>query len=148
VVVLGTAGVLFRGPPGAGKSSLALALMARSRLAGRLGVLVADDRVALSAEGGRLVARAPATIAGLAELSGRGILQIDHEPAAVVSLVVDLAPFDAVERMPEPSSACARINGVDIRRQVAPARSMETACLLVETALSGAQMVADRAVLP
>ena len=53
-VALDGAGVLLRGPSGSGKSDLALRLIDGGAR------LVADDQVALSAEAGRLVARAPA----------------------------------------------------------------------------------------
>ncbi len=135
-IVLGTAGVLIRGPSGAGKSSLAHALVAEARAAGRLGCFVADDRVALSQRGGRLVARAPGAIAGLAELAGRGIVPVDHEPAAVVRLVVDLLPEGGVERMPGAGSTEARIEGVALARQAVPARRIEAARLLVAAALA------------
>ncbi len=42
---------------------------------------------------------APA-LAGLIEVRGAGIFRLDHEPCAVVGLVVDLAATDA-QRLPE-----------------------------------------------
>ena len=45
-IVIGETGVLIRGRSGSGKSSLALALVARVRLAGGFAAFVADDRVA------------------------------------------------------------------------------------------------------
>jgi serine kinase of HPr protein (carbohydrate metabolism regulator) len=89
-VVVGDRGVLVRGASGAGKSSLALALVAAF---GARAVLVADDRVALSAAGGRLVATAPAAIAGAMEVRGLGIIAAPHLSPAVIDLVVDLVPL-------------------------------------------------------
>ena len=54
-IVIGETGVLIRGRSGSGKSSLALALVARVRLAGGFAAFVADDRVALAPAGGRSV---------------------------------------------------------------------------------------------
>ncbi len=48
--------------------------------------------------------RPAASLAGLVEVRGVGIRRLDHEPVAVVGLVVDLAAEDA-ERLPEPAEA-------------------------------------------
>ncbi len=61
--------------------------------------LVADDRVELSAAHGRLLARPPPALAGMIEVRGLGIRRLDHEPVAVVGLVIDLASPEA-ERLP------------------------------------------------
>ncbi|HUG61538.1 MAG TPA: HPr kinase/phosphatase C-terminal domain-containing protein [Methylomirabilota bacterium] len=135
-VVIGTAGVLIRGPSGSGKSTLAHALIADARRSGRLGAFVSDDRVALSAAGGRLLARAPDAIAGLAELAGRGIVAVDHEAAAAIALVVDIVPAGSLARMPEEASTAESVEGVTLPRQAVEARSIEHARLLVATALA------------
>jgi serine kinase of HPr protein (carbohydrate metabolism regulator) len=90
-------GVLIRGPSGAGKSDLALRLIDGGAL------LVADDRVALSIEGGRLVARAPRPLAGLMEVRGLGIVEVPSAASAPILLVCDLA--DRVERLPDAETA-------------------------------------------
>jgi len=110
-VALGGAAVLLRGPAGAGKSDLALRLIeAGARL-------VADDQVELAAEGGRLVARAPAAIAGMMEVRGVGLVPMAAAAAAPVALVADLVA--APERLPEP--AAEAILGVSIARvEIAP----------------------------
>jgi serine kinase of HPr protein (carbohydrate metabolism regulator) len=104
-VLVGARAVLIRGPAGAGKSQLALALL-RAAETGllRFARLVADDRVLLEACNGRLVARAPAALAGLIEVRGLGIRRMAHEPVAVVGLIVDLAASDA-RRLPGQSTA-------------------------------------------
>lgn len=113
-VLAGSHAVLIRGAAGAGKSRLALALVQ----AGETGLLpfarlVADDRVQLEASHGRLLARAPAALAGLLEVRGVGIRRVAHEPVAVVGLVVDLATFDA-QRLPDPSDVV--IAGITLPR--------------------------------
>ena len=104
-VLVGARAVLIRGPSGAGKSRLALDLIA----VGRTGSfplqfsfvrLIGDDRVELASAGGRLLVRPAPALAGLIEVRGAGIFRLDHEPCAVVGLVVDLAANDA-ERLPE-----------------------------------------------
>jgi HPr kinase/phosphorylase len=99
-VLVGARAVLIRGPAGSGKSQLALALIDAAR-SGRLPFarLLADDRVALMAAHGRLIASAPETLRGLIEVRGLGIRQMEYEPRAVVGLVVDLAASDAA-RLP------------------------------------------------
>jgi HPr kinase/phosphorylase len=100
-VLVGARAVLIRGPSGAGKSRLALELIEIAR-AGRLAFarLVGDDRVELACSGGRLLVRPAPALAGLIEVRGAGLFQLDYEPCAVVGLVVDLAAEDA-ERLPE-----------------------------------------------
>jgi HPr kinase/phosphorylase len=99
-VLVGARAVLIRGPSGAGKSRLAWELLeARRGAAAGFARLVGDDRVHLQAAGGRLLVRPADALAGLIELRGIGIAQREHEPCAVVGLVVDLAAPDA-ERLP------------------------------------------------
>jgi serine kinase of HPr protein (carbohydrate metabolism regulator) len=86
--------VLISGDSGAGKSDFAL------RLIDRGATLVSDDQVALSADSGRLLASAPATIAGQIEVRGLGIVAMPYRSSMPVALLIDLgAP---VPRMPEP----------------------------------------------
>jgi HPr kinase/phosphorylase len=87
-------GVLILGGSGSGKSALALAMI------GRGAALVADDRVVLERRGGALVARAPATIAGLIEARGVGILRLPALAEAPLVAAVDLDR--AAARMPQP----------------------------------------------
>ena len=118
-VLVGARAVLIRGPSAAGKSRLAWELIE----AGRGGAvafarLVGDDRVHLQPASGRLLVRPNDAIAGLIELRGIGILQRDHEPCAVIGLVVDLAAAKA-ERLPERGQTI--VEGITIPRlAVAP----------------------------
>jgi len=118
-VLVGARAVLIRGPSAAGKSRLAWELIE----AGRGGAvafarLVGDDRVHLQPASGRLLVRPNDAIAGLIELRGIGILQRDHEPCAVIGLVVDLAAANA-ERLPERGQTV--VEGIAIPRlAVAP----------------------------
>ena len=91
-------GVLLRGPPGSGKSDLALRLISDGAL------LVADDRAELTAGGGRIFVSPPPEIAGLIEVRGLGVLRLDHRDRAALGLVLDLVPATAVERMAEPGT--------------------------------------------
>ncbi|MBI1622174.1 HPr kinase/phosphorylase [Aquamicrobium zhengzhouense] len=111
-VVVGAVGVLIRGPSGAGKSALALSVLAQAKDMGCFAILVSDDQVWLSEHSGRLVARAPDPIAGLIEVRGLGPVKIEHEPAAVIDLIVDLVAQP--ERYQEASEEM--IAGVSLRR--------------------------------
>jgi serine kinase of HPr protein (carbohydrate metabolism regulator) len=99
-VLFGARAVLIRGPSGAGKSRLALELLEAAAVRKLFARLVGDDRVHLESAGGRLLVRPADTLAGLIEIRGLGIAQVDHEPCAVVGLVVDLDAPDAT-RLPE-----------------------------------------------
>jgi HPr kinase/phosphorylase len=119
-VLVGARALLVRGPAGAGKSRLALELI-QAAACGRLAFvrLIADDRVHVAAAHGRLIAHAPANLAGLLEIRGIGIRRLPYEPMAVVRLVVDLAT--ATERLPQPAAAETEIEGVRLPRlAVAP----------------------------
>ena len=85
--------VLLIGPPGSGKSDLAL------RLIDRGAVLIADDRVVLTRAGDDLIAAPPATITGLIEVRGVGLIAVPHVAGVRVALVVDLAARP--DRLPE-----------------------------------------------
>lgn len=113
-IVLAEDGILIRGAPGAGKSSLALDLIGRATAGGRFARLVSDDRVQVCAHSGRLVARAVPSIAGRIEIRGIGIVEVPHEPACILRLVVDLD--GAPPRMPEPDARHAEILGVRLPR--------------------------------
>lgn len=114
-VAIGEAGVLIRGTSGAGKSVLALALIGQAQGAGRFARLVADDRTALRARSGRLVARPVAPLDGLVERRGLGLTPQPHQPAVVVRLVVDLSGTEPA-RMPQPEDLVDRLAGIDLPR--------------------------------
>lgn len=96
--------VLIRGPSGAGKSDLALRCMALapSALLPAPATLVADDQVELELRNGRLIARAPASIAGKLEIRGLGIRTFPYLDAAEVVLAADLVARETVPRYPDP----------------------------------------------
>jgi len=91
--------VLLRGAPGAGKSDLAL------RLIDAGGRLVADDQTRITRRGAGLVATPPATLAGLMEVRGLGIVRLGRGQIlakAPLALLVDLVERAAIERLPDP----------------------------------------------
>ena len=88
--------VLISGPPGAGKSDLAL------RLIGRGWKLVSDDYTHVAASGGALYALAPETIAGRMEVRGVGIVPACALGLTRLWLAVELAD-GPIERLPEPA---------------------------------------------
>lgn len=95
-LVIGETGLLVVGPSGSGKTTLALSLLAHMHASGHFARLVADDQVFLGSHGGRLVATAPETIAGLAEAYGTGPARLPHLPRAMIDLAVKLVePSDA-----------------------------------------------------
>lgn len=92
-------GVLIRGHSGAGKSDLALRTLRHGFC------LVADDRVLLMKSKSRVFGRAPASLQGLLEVRGHGVLSLDSRPLAEVSLVVECVEHAEIERTPLAESA-------------------------------------------
>jgi serine kinase of HPr protein (carbohydrate metabolism regulator) len=89
-------GVLISGPPGAGKSDLAL------RLIDTGANLIADDQTELRIENNQLVAEAPKSVKGLFEVRHVGLMRLPSIPSARVVLYVELALLhEKLERLPE-----------------------------------------------
>ena len=87
--------VLITGPSGSGKSDLTLRLLDRGF------TLVSDDQTVVQREGERLIAAAPATIAGKLEIRGIGIVDMDTADSVPVALLVELT--SEIERLPDDS---------------------------------------------
>jgi serine kinase of HPr protein (carbohydrate metabolism regulator) len=117
-VALGRTAALLQGPPGAGKSDLALRflyLARRGPAALEAPNLVADDQVWLIRNGERILVRPPATIRGRMEVRGIGIVEIKSLAEANLALVVDLAPTGAIERLPKVGQTI-RLLGIEVPR--------------------------------
>ncbi len=100
--ILGEDGVLILGASGAGKSALALALLARARATNAFGALVGDDRVWVRRASARLIARGAPAMAGIIERRAAGLLRVDCASAAVIRLVVQLGePGQDWPRLPD-----------------------------------------------
>ena len=121
--------VLIEGVPGSGKSSLALALIDRGA------VLIGDDAVTLMREGAALIASPPPNIAGLLEVRGIGLVQVNVASPAPIALVLELGGA-APDRLPETPLPCRMIAGVAVPvlrfdpGTIAPAQRAEQALAL------------------
>jgi serine kinase of HPr protein (carbohydrate metabolism regulator) len=114
-VAIAEAGIMIRGASGAGKSSLALALIAGAKGAGLFTRLVGDDRIQLQRRGGRLIASGHPRIEGQIERRGEAILRIPVLTAAVVRLLIDLVPArQGPPRYPGPGEGRAFLEGVEL----------------------------------
>jgi HPr kinase/phosphorylase len=111
-------GVLLRGVPGAGKSSLALRLIDEPGygLSDQLmrARLVADDQVVMERIGSGIWMSPPRTLAGKLEIRGLGIVEANYRPEIELCLIVDLELAGTVERMPESADLKTQILGVPI----------------------------------
>lgn len=96
-VALDGAALLLLGPPGSGKSALALRLM------GIGWSLVADDQVVLTAAAGALHAAPPPEGAGLMEVRGLGLYEGLPHTGAPLALVAEMMPQAAIPRLPAPA---------------------------------------------
>jgi len=115
-VLVGAKAALIRGPSGSGKSRLAWDLVSAAT-EGLLPFarLIADDRAHLETRSGRLLVRPAQALAGMLEIHGLGIRQIEFEPVGVVGLVVDLGATDAA-RNPAVRAGSTIISGVSLPR--------------------------------
>jgi HPr kinase/phosphorylase len=114
------AGVLIIGPPGAGKSDLALRLIDQPGhgTSGRLwrAQLVADDQVRVRRDGFALIATAPDGLAGLIEVRGLGIVAAPAVVTARLALAVTLKPLARIERMPILAEQSFELLGLSLPR--------------------------------
>jgi serine kinase of HPr protein (carbohydrate metabolism regulator) len=115
-LVAGETGVLITGPSASGKSRLALNLIRSATLAGRFAALVADDQVFIETSGGRPVAVAPETTAGLIEIRGSGVVWVPHLRRAIMHVVISLDPPPDPQRLPDPRDRCDLGNSVYLPR--------------------------------
>ena len=143
-VLVGARALLIRGPAGSGKSLLTFRLIAAAQ-SGLLPFarLVGDDRIRLEPCHGRLLVRAPDTLAGLIEVRGLGIRHLTHEPVAVVGGVIDLAAADA-NRIPE--QAEIEVEGIKLAQlKIAEGRDPYPSVLAWLTSRSAAEaLVAEK----
>jgi serine kinase of HPr protein (carbohydrate metabolism regulator) len=92
-VALDGRAVLIIGPSGSGKSDLALRMLDRDF------TLVSDDQTIVRRDGDRLIASAPATIAGKLEIRGVGIVEMETVRDVPVALLVELT--SEIQRLPD-----------------------------------------------
>ena len=123
-VAIGSQGVLLLGPSGCGKSDLAL------RLIDGGAKLVSDDRTLLFLLEGALHAKAPASIKGLLEVRGLGIIQLPVRTNVEIALAVKLGreagrlPAPAIYHLPTGLAPAAKVPQIalDARFASTPAK--------------------------
>jgi serine kinase of HPr protein (carbohydrate metabolism regulator) len=113
-VVVGCMGLALVGRSGAGKTSLAIRLMADARRAGHFAALVSDDQVYLEIAEGRLIASAPAAIRGLIEVRGSAIAGTDSIDCAVLTYALAPIKLDASNRIGEENQRWKPIEGISL----------------------------------
>lgn len=127
LVVVRDQGLLIRGSSGAGKSSLARAVVDACRQRGWFARLVADDQVFLEPHHGRLIGRVPQPLRGLMEMPPLGPVPVEFEARAQVDWLVDLVPAEQVGRMMGPETIW--LDDVPLPLLKLPQRSTERAVM-------------------
>lgn len=143
--------VIIRGPSGSGKSDLALrALTTPLRLPGEADAvtfdLVSDDQTVIERVEGRLMARAPETIAEMIEVRGLGIVRWPAIAAGELVLAADVvaAGCGEIERLPGGEAARWRLLGVEIGRVDIAAREASAVHKLAIALRAGEDWLAGR----
>lgn len=93
-------GILCVGASGCGKSELVFSMIAEATRWGASAALIADDQVLLSIDQQSIVAHRPTSTAGLIELRGSGIFEIDSEESVVLVCVITPELCLGNERLP------------------------------------------------
>jgi HPr kinase/phosphorylase len=142
-VALGERCALLRGPPGVGKSDLALRfLFLPPEALGARPFLVADDQVCLRREGGHVIASCPPALLGKIEVRGAGIASTgDGSPETRLVLIAGLDRAASPPRYPD-EAEWETLLGVQIRRiyldPFEPSAPIKLALVLMERfAISG-----------
>lgn len=113
-LMIGESGILISGRSKAGKSSLAETLIAACHARGIRAALIGDDRIGLTLEEGRLLARPHPAIAGLIERRGSGIHAVEYVPVQEVCLEIALQGHN--QGAPVQEDEIARLPGHRLRR--------------------------------
>jgi len=135
-IILGTKGVLVRGESGSGKSQTCLSLIDRWHGQNDCAYWIADDRKDLETRANRVVARAPAQIAGRIECRHVGIQTVTSLKEGVIDLVVDLVDFEKLDRLPEVRTTHPLSGSVSLPLFLAPERQADHASALIQQFLT------------
>ncbi|MER9130607.1 HPr kinase/phosphorylase [Mesorhizobium sp. M0768] len=131
---MGDRGILITGPSGLGKTTLALALIDHCSQRELFSRLIGDDQLYAADCDGRLVCRAPVSIAGLVEVPGFGPKPIRFEPSCVIDLIIRLVPAGKMARFQE--DCCELVVGVPVPRIDLAGRNVAAALPAVMSRLS------------
>jgi hypothetical protein len=113
-IVIGKTGLLFIGESGWGKSMLAFACLSEAQRLGIDAALVADDQVLISIEDNAVVASSPASIAGMIELRGTGIVRIPYASRAAMHYAVIPGSAIGENRLPPASETASIASGIEL----------------------------------
>src|ERR1700754_655361 len=113
-IVVATTGLLFLGPSGIGKSSVAFSCLAAAKPLGLFSALVADDRVLISQRNGHVIAECPPAIAGLMEVRGTGILRIPYISPVLIHFAVLPGDPNTAERLPDENEQIEVAEGISL----------------------------------
>lgn len=113
-IVVATTGLLFLGPSGIGKSSLAFSCLAAAKPLGLFSALVADDRVLISKRNDHVIAECPPSIAGLIEVRGTGILKIPYISPVLIHFAVLPVDLGTAERLPDEDEQIEVAEGISL----------------------------------
>lgn len=113
-IVVGDTGLIFTGPAGSGKSSLALQTLFSARMAGHFAALLSDDQVFLEVVNGQVTGYCPPSIAGMIELRGSGIGRVEFVSEARLHHAIRLIDVHADNRIPEENQRWKADQGIEL----------------------------------
>jgi serine kinase of HPr protein (carbohydrate metabolism regulator) len=136
-ITVGGTGLLFLGPSGSGKSSLAFSCLAGAKALGMEARLIADDQLFLSRSGNDVLAECPSAIAGLMEIRYTGIVKLPYVARAAIHVAILPVDPATATRLPPENEEIEVLEGISLPAiRISVTSSNPLAIIMAKTPIS------------